>query len=335
MYDLASVKSSIAERIPRMDVEDVISLSVLAGQLEAHDLESGVIYQATLKSFTANCERLSHCDELVQLSYDVMTILAQSDKVNVSEIDLYRILIRWAVGNEDLSYKKMQNLFSHIRYDTIPRWLLTSEVVGGICNRSKFAEALKHYERLTVEALESEMESFRPRESQKIPLNVYPMSSGLGVVADSEKTTFYKVKDEDALGIIYFGEECKSLDISIESDARYMSHRAQVRFSLDSLTPVKGTSSGSCQIDISQYVSRDSNNISVKYTEFRLTLTPSDVRILCRSAVGNNGYFISERHLYDVSNYKFPWLIRFGCADEGKSCLNTNYTVRLTCQVIN
>ena len=177
--------------------------------------------------------RLSYCDEVVQLSYNVMTWLAQSDKVNVSEIDLYRILIQWAEVNEDLSYKKMQNLFSHIRYDTIPHWLLTSEVAGGICNRSKFAEALKHYEHLTVEALESEMESFRPRESQKIPLNVYPMSSGLGVVADSEKTTFYKVKNEDALGIIYFGKEYKSLDISIESDARYMSHRAQVRFSLD------------------------------------------------------------------------------------------------------
>ena len=105
-------------------------------------------------------------------------------------------------------------------------------------------------------------------------------------------------------------------------------------FHWTSLTPVKGTSSGSCQIDISQYVSRDSNNISVKYTEFRLTLTPSDVRILCRSAVGNNGYFSSERQLYNDPNYEFPWLIRFGCADNGKSFLDTN-TVRLTCRVIN
>ena len=85
-YDLASVKSSIADSIPRMEMEDVISLSVLAGQLEDHDLESSMIHQATLKFFAANCESLSHCDELVQLSYNVMTWLAQSDKVNVSEI---------------------------------------------------------------------------------------------------------------------------------------------------------------------------------------------------------------------------------------------------------
>ena len=128
---------------------------------------------------------------------------------------LYRILVRWAEEDEDLSYKKMQNLFSHIRYDTIPRWLLTSEVAGGICNRSKFAEALKHYEHLTVEALQFNIESFRPRESQKIPLNMYPMSPGLGVIADSNQTTFYRVKDEDALGIIYFGKEYKSLPVVI------------------------------------------------------------------------------------------------------------------------
>ena len=334
MYDLASVKSSIAECIPKMDVEDVISLSVLAGQLEDHDLESGVIYQATLKSFTANCERLSHCDEVVQLSYNVMTWLAQSDKVTVSEIDLYRILIRWAEENEDLSYKKMQNLFSHIRYDTIARWLLTSEVAGGICNRSKFAEALKHYERLTVGAIWSNIESFRPRESQKIPLNVYPMSPDLGVIADSEKTTFYRVADKDALGIIYFGKEYKSLDITIDRDSYHGS--VQMNFSLENLTSEKskkGSFSCSCQIDISEYYQEP--KISVKYTKFRLTLTPSGVRVLSRSAVGKNGYFTCERQLPNASYQKFPWLIRFGCEQTGKSCSDSNRLMHLTCRVIN
>ena len=116
-----------------------------------------------------------------------------------------------------------------------------------------------------------------------------------------------------------------------------MSHCAQVRFSLDSSTPVKRYMKSSslpcsCRIDISQY--NHESKISVKYTKFRLTLTPSNVHILCRSAVGN-GYFSSELQLCSVSNYEFPWLIRFGCADEGKSCLDSNHPVRLTCRVIN
>ena len=339
MYDLASVKSSIVECMPKMEMEDVISLSVLAGQLEDHDLDSGVIHQATLKSFASNCEHLSDCDEVVKLSYNVMTMLAQSDKVTVPEIDLYRILIQWAEDNEDLSYKKMQNLFSHIRYGTIPRWLLTSEVAGGICNRSKFSEALKHYEHLTAGALRSDIESFCLRESQKNPLNVYPMSSGLGVIADSEKTTFYRVKDKDALGIIYFGKECKSLDITIEPDSYPES--GEMHFSLNSLTRVnypwekskKVSSSCSCRIDTSE--DNQPPHAYVKYTEFRLTLTPSNVHVLCKSAFGKKVYVSSERQLRNVSHHEFPWLIRFGFTEKIRSCYGSNHSVHLTCQVIN
>ena len=348
LYDLACVKSSVAACVPQMDLEDVIALSSLNSELEGHPLEKSVVCQAAIQFLIQNCGKILACDDNTcgRLPYEVMVKLVSSNKVNVSEIDLYRIVRKWAERNLDLAYKKMEEIFSYIRYNNISYHDLITEVSSGVCSRVKYSQALKHHQRLTTWAFASNLDMFSPREFQKQVLQVYPMSPGIGVVADSDETMFTCVKTKDALCAPYFGKESKCLEVLTEPGVSL--EGCIMFFSLTSL-PLDERCYGlsrskiidKTRIDLSQrYKAHDTNTVvSVFYTRFLMTLSAAGLHVLCTAKPvkrswnpiqydQETGGSIMKELTLRLSGDR-PCLVTFGVTTKN------NPSVNLTCQIPN
>jgi hypothetical protein len=353
LYDLACVKSSVAACVPQMDLEDVIALSSLNSELEGHPLEKSVVCQAAIQFLIQNCGKILACDDNTcgRLPYEVMVKLVSSNKVNVSEIDLYRIVRKWAERNLDLAYKKMEEIFSYIRYNNISYHDLITEVSSGVCSRVKYSQALKHHQRLTTWAFASHLDMFSPREFQKQVLQVYPMSPGIGVVADSDKTMFTCVKTRDALCVPYFGKESRCLEVLTEPGVSL--EGCIMFFSLTSLPSNEGGYGlfkaniiDNTQIGLSQcYIAHGTNTmVSVFYTRFLMTLSAAGLHVLCTAKPVKRNYKHCQIEYYQEAggsimheltlklswyNSDRPCLVTFGVTTKN------NPSVNLTCQIPN
>jgi hypothetical protein len=243
----------------------------------------------------------------------------------------------------------MEEIFSYIRYNNISYHDLITEVSSGVCSRVKYSQALKHHQRLTTWAFASHLDMFSPREFQKQVLQVYPMSPGIGVVADSDKTMFTCVKTRDALCVPYFGKESRCLEVLTEPGVSL--EGCIMFFSLTSLPSNEGGYGlfkaniiDKTQIDLSQrYKAHDTNTrVPVFYTRFLMTLSAAGLHVLCTAKPVKRSWNPIQYDQETGGSIMHELTLKLSWYNSDRPCLVTfgvttknNPSVNLTCQIPN
>ena len=177
VYDLASVKVAITERIPEIRHDVVIQLFSMVLKTERQmSVKKRMMH--TCKDFVINhFDQISTSDSVNLISFDVMCDILQSDNLKVeSEVSLFKAVISWVQANLEclsLSVRNIQDLLGHIRYGTISYQDLVKIVSGNFCNHKKFSNALSTYHALNADIVQSDLVQFTPRKYHRPFLLVF------------------------------------------------------------------------------------------------------------------------------------------------------------------
>ena len=190
-YDLTAVISSFAHSIQMWDLHQlstVVDLCTLAGQVEAEqDQEENELTHAAVMYIAQHLEQIKEgAVDITGLSYQTMLMLVQCENIVATEVDVLTTLNQWMDANRGISMEQAQEVFSHIRYGTLPYDCLVLCRVG----QSSLDMTLGNHKKLSIASLPTNLSQITPRAGQKEVLQVYPLVAGLTQTMQGKSYTF-------------------------------------------------------------------------------------------------------------------------------------------------
>ena len=269
-YDLGYVKVVLAHAISQWDtdmVDTVLELCALAGHLEAeveHDLiEAGLAYiakhLALIKTKPAS---------LKPLPYQAMLRLVQRDDIMAPEVDVFLLLNQWKDYQLGITLRQAQQLYSHIRYSTIPFEFL----YHGIIQENRDV-TLQIHQQLSVDKTKDKLKLITPRLWQSEVLQVYPLVADLSVSRTIGKWQFVNVYNPTnyTVGVIFSGRQEFTfwLNLNMRAD-----EHSRLCVELSSLCEVSNTPKPTAQIKIKDNCPCG-HNVMIPFVDFTITLKSS------------------------------------------------------------
>ena len=310
-YDLRAVISAFAQTIQVWDhhqLSTVVELCTLAGQVEAEQKqEENEVIQAAIRYIAQHLEMIRGPSvDITGLSYQTMLMLVQCEHITAEEEDVLITLNQWMDANPEVSMGKAQELFSHIRYGTLPFLCLLQCRVG----QSNLDMAFDNHYRLSIDRLKDNLSQITPRKGQKEVLQVYPMAAVLAQSMQEEVIKYFGSSASPAVALVYSGKKETIYELSLQFTApNALTAESFLDCQLRSLTD--GVESDRREVRLRDM---DGTRWTGKHAEFKLILL----------VVNDNGcclrlYADTERHGKAIARTEdvyfeasFPWLLTFG-----------------------
>ena len=235
-YDLTAVISSFAHSIQMWDLHQlstVVDLCTLAGQGEAEeDQEENELIYAAVRYIAQHLKQIKEgAADITGLSFRTMLMLVQCENIVASEVDVLTTLNQWMDANRGVSMEQAQEVFSHIRYGTLPYDCL------GLCRvgQSSLDMTLGNRKKLSIANLKTDLSQITPRTDQKEVLQVYPLVAGLTRTMQGKSHTFSDISESPAVAVVYSGSQ----EFTFEVALHYTVHRTSLVIGLYSVTDTK------------------------------------------------------------------------------------------------
>ena len=216
-YDLRAVMSVFAHSIQVWDhrqLSTVVELCALAGEVEAEQKqEENELIQAAVKCLAQHLDKISRAFvDITGLSYQTMLMLAQSEDITATETTVLTTLNQWLDAKPEVSMGKAKELFSHVRYGTLPYESLVQCRVG----QSNLYMALGNHKELSIARLSANLTQITPRVGQKEGFLVYPMTSELAVTMQERRHKFCDISASPAVALVYSGKQEVLFEVAIQ-----------------------------------------------------------------------------------------------------------------------
>ena len=216
-YDLRAVMSVLAHSIQVWDhrqLSTVVELCTLAGQVEAEEEQKeNESIQAAIKCIVQHLDKINEAFvDITGLSYQTMLMLVQCEHISVSEQDVLATLNRWIDANPEVSMGSAQELFSHIRYGTLPYSSLVQCRVG----QSNLDIALGNHGELSIDSLRTNLSQITPRVGQREVFQVYPMIPELPMTAQEGRYKFCDILASPAVALVYSGRQELTFELAVQ-----------------------------------------------------------------------------------------------------------------------
>ena len=204
LYDLREVISVLVHEICQWDsdmVNTVVELCVLTQDML--DTKNSVL-NASLQYIASHLEAVSPL-LISQLSYETMLNLVKSEQVTSEELVLLRLLHQWANAHLTSTLYEIQQLYSHIRFGTIPyESLAECSMIG----HDNLKSALENHQELSVDCVRRNLVQVTPRMAQQEVFQAYPMVRGIKpMVLQNGQIEIVNLTEQHTVGIIYCGRQ--------------------------------------------------------------------------------------------------------------------------------
>ena len=220
LYDFREVISVLAHEVCQWDsdlLETVVDLCVLA-----QDMPDGKenVLKSAIQHIACHMKQ-SSSSIITRLSFESMQLLVQSEDITSTELVLLRILNHWTNAQSDISLKHTKQLYSHIRFGTIPyKDLAECSVIG----HDNLKSALENHQELSRDRVRNNLVQITPRSGQKEVFQVYPMAQGVrAVVKSRDLIEVANVSESPAVGVVYWGKQqiTFQVDLKMEKTSMY------------------------------------------------------------------------------------------------------------------
>ena len=320
MYDLSVVLSILAQEVCQWDkhmLDTVVELCVLAGDFPE---ENNSLLNAAIQYIAHQLKKVSPSD-IARFSYEAIQMLVQSEDITSKELVLLRTLTQWTNAQEDITLRQMKQLYSHIRFGTIPfEGLAECSVIG----HDHLKSALQNHQQLMVDHVRSNLVQITPRSGQKEVFQVYPMAQGVrAVVQQNRQIEVANVSSAPAVGVIYCGKQEIKFKLDLTAQAGSLqctlfslrSHLAEI---CSKESTIQTTLSQICPHDHSRGVWVNQVHTAVNFQQCTFVLNRTGVHVVLRSAdlpasIGNP-CAIMEMTL--PCSDGFPWVLTFGVINQ-------------------
>ena len=215
LYDLREVIAVLAHEVCQWDshlLETVVELCVRAQDMPVGDRSEGLL-NAAVQQIARHLEAASPSD-VVRLSYERIQMLVQSEDITGTECALVRILNHWTNEHTDITLQQVRQLYSHIRFGTIPfEKLVECSTIG----HDNLKLALEDHQLLSLKHVTDNLLQITPRSGQKEIFPVYPLIQGLRAVAQPEGVIeVANICDSPAVGVVYYGKQEITFQVDLE-----------------------------------------------------------------------------------------------------------------------
>ena len=320
-YDLGYVKVVLAHAISQWGadmLDTAVGLCTLAGQLETEEAQkeqeliaAGVEYIAKhLAIMKANPTGLN------ALSYTAMLKLVQSEDISVPEIDVFLLLNQWMEGQLDITVRQAQQLYSHIRYGSIPYEFLSLGI-----NQENRNLILQNHQQLSIDRLKSNLKQVTPRLCQNEVLQVYPLVAGLSVSRKSSKWEFVDVTRGDlyAVGVIFSGRQEFPFRLHLNLTR---ADNCRLHTQLSSVSEESSTGEATGERILKDQILLSQDTISLSYLDIAITLKSTGAFLVLEShncSDCSGYYWPPDKYVSVTSNLPFkgpfPWLLKIGVSN--------------------
>ena len=315
MYDLSGVLSILAQEVCQWDkhmLDTVVELCVLAGDFPER---SNSLLNAAIQYIAHQLQKVSPSD-IARLSYEAMQVLVQSEDITSKELVLLRTLTQWTNAQEDITLRQMKQLYSHIRFGTIPfEGLVECSVIG----HDHLKSALQNHQQLLVDDVRTNLVQITPRSDQKEAFQVYPMAQGVrAVVQQNRQIEVTNVSSAPAVGVIYCGKqeikfqvhlrtEASSLQCTLFSLRRHLANRCSKESALQAIL------TQSCPLEHARGIYDNRLNTALNFQQCTVVLDRTGAHVMLQSAglpASPNVCATMEMTLSCTD--AFPWVLTFG-----------------------
>ena len=305
-YDLGEVLPIVAHEVSQWGD----SLLDIALELCVVAPEEKELVEAVVKLIAVNLEKIQKMLlKWSNLSYNAMLMLVQSNDIAAPEVTLLDLLNKWTEFQPEVPLKKVQDLYSHIRYGIIPYEMLLSCVT----HKNLFTVFQMH-QCLSIDQVKENLIQLMPRPLQKDVFQVYPMSSRVAVARQKGKWQFTECVSSRPVGVIYTGKQecCFKINFRVQSGF-YPSVACE-------LTSI-------CNVAIEDQKVNQGTGLVKKWSPtlpmlplnsisgchlLVVTLSPRGAHIMAQGReIGKCAYASEEQRLKCSGD--FPWLFAFNC----------------------
>ena len=318
LYDLTRLMSILAQHLCQWGdhlLGTVVKLCAIAGDFPERNND---LLSAAVKHIARRLEKVDP-SAITHFSCKAMEILVQSEAVTSAECVLLRTLNQWTRLQMDITLRQTNQLYSHIRFGTIPFEDLTECSDIG---HDYLKSALKNHQHLVVDVVRNNLVQITPRLAQKEVFQVYPMAQGVrAVVQQNGQIKVSNVLGNPGFGIIYCGKQDIRFKLSLttEASSNYLQctlfslHNPFARTMAQS--GLKDTLRQKCQ-HVRPVFEGGPVEITLKFQKCTVVLHCAGADIMLRSTdlPGRlDSCATIERSLscYDA----FPWVLTFGVTD--------------------
>ena len=281
LYDLRGVISVLAHAVCQWDrdlLETVVELCVLT--LDMPDRSEGLL-NAAVPYIAHHLEEVKISD-FVRLSYEVMQMLVQCEDITSNEIVLLRILHQWTNEHLDITVNQLKQLYSHIRFGTIPyESLAECSMIG----HDKLKLALENHQKLSVDRLRSNLHQVTPRSGQKEVFQVYPMVQGVRAVVQQNREILVHLPPQRSAssagaGILYCGKQV----VRFKMDLKWEASMDTTQYFKSTLFSVQSTCSDNKECAL-QYVLEhaDRSKTTLNFLRCTVVLDPTGAYLTLQS----------------------------------------------------
>ena len=300
-YDLAEVLPIIAHAISQWGcnrLDTVLKLCALAA-------EEKELMQAVVKFIAVNLEKIKKTPlKLGSLPYDAMLMLVQSKNISAPEAVLLGLLNEWTEGQPEVSLKKLQELYSHIRYGIVPY----ESLLCCVTHRNLRAVFQMH-QQLSIDNVKENLIQLTPRPLQKDAFQVFPLAPDVAVTRQEGKWEFMNCRASPSVGVFYAGKQECSFEVDVRGEGEsYPSLDCKLTSIYDVEKPKvthgpakSGTKS----------VAAEKTVCSIGYCRHLfVSLTPRGAHVIAESSESKEKSISKKHHL--AFSRRFPWLFEFG-----------------------
>ena len=331
LYDLTRLMSILAQHLCQWGnhlLGTVVELCTIAGDFPERNND---LLSAAVKYIARRLEKVDP-SAITHFSCKAMQILVQSEAVTSTECVLLRTLNQWTRLQMDITLRQVQQLYSHIRFGTIPFEDLTecSEI-----GHDYLKSALKNHQHLVVETVRSNLVQITPRLAQKEVFQVYPMAQGVrAVVQQSGQIYVSNVSCNPSFGIIYCGKQDIRFQLSLTTEASMLectlfslhNHLASICKVESALVNIL---SQRCQRAHDRGIFDNSVSTTLEFRKCTVVLNRTGAHIMLQSTglPGNvEACAAIERTLSCVD--AFPWVLTFGVTDWRSQTTWAHFTIQ-------
>ena len=222
-YDISRVREVIAQDMPNMNLNRIISLCGLSVHLEPHKLDTCEVFQGGCRCLMEQFSKIITPPSLLSsVPYEVMLKILQSDDVDIgSELKLFSVMVEWTRAQLDLlSLYQISQLFEHVRYGVFSYDELISTVAKeDFYSHVMFSAALEmHLKSVTLEQLQENITQVKPRKNCKEKLQFFGMGEEVIIGHSQEGAIFGNVQNSNSVGFLYFGDHNKKVKFTVSWD---------------------------------------------------------------------------------------------------------------------
>ena len=315
-YDLGYVKVVLAHAISQWGtdmVDTVLELCSLAGHLETEEDQRGHEVIQACSTYIAKHLALvkAKATSLNALPYEAMLKIVQSEDITVPELDLFLLLNQWIGGQSDITLRQAQQLYSHIRYGTIPYEFLSLGT-----SQDNLILTLQNHQQLSVDKVKDSLKQITPRPCQSEFLQVYPLVPGLSVSRKIHRWEFAEVVAQTnyTVGVIFSGRHEFTFRLFLK---RVTSKQSKLCVMLSSLCEGSNTSKPTERINVFDDFQCTHGSTLQSFMNYSITLNSTGALLVRESHQYENGCSYPKGEFACKSvDLPFkgpsPWILRFG-----------------------